>query len=677
MANTHPIRDLGYLAWSNDLAWMEGQSGKRWDVAVKSENQRFARALAPLKNRVREFQRDLEAASESEKGKAWKWSGWAVKKAEYSPVETWCMPHTSFSVDAWDADAAGDHFAAAVAVEGGYERFNLQIYSVDKKNKTKAKPELINTIERVGPYAAFLNKKTLIYLGSEADHRYNSVHAYDVRSGKTTTLFELSDSPKTHNLELRRVEDGSVSVIESDFVDERLGIISESGINWVTEASKIIVLAHDTWIKDGKTSLGLPSPFTDYLEAISLKGGWAVTLSHGIRTLWKLGSNGVNPRSMVYIWGEIHYDVREPTRLSVSDMRYEPYTIETGGKDWKLSNTLPYPFVSAYYNTVAPTFVVTSQIFGEKPKGLLVTAYGAYGFPTKIGRLVQRWSPLLKAGWAIASVAVPGSGDHNLAWRFQGQATGRKIAVDTLCYTVKDLQEELGIEPAKTALYGRSAGGLLVAAVLNESPGLVGALYMESPYVDAMRTMTNPKFPLTVLESKEFGAGTNPTDVISLGAWSPMERIPSEGYPGVFMVARTDMADLEVYPYEVLKYITRARGEGAKGQPKLLSITTDKGHFTTDQETRAEDLALLDKYIGSNKNLSNKYKMNAVTMPPMMRKNRSNGMTRKNRDRKDKNRANKNRSNKNRSNKNRSNKNRSNKNRKNKNRTNRNRKNRN
>jgi oligopeptidase B len=248
-------------------------------------------------------------------------------------------------------------------------------------------------------------------------------------------------------------------------------------------------------------------------------------------------------------------------------------------------------------------------------------------------------------------VAVPGSGDHNLAWRFQGQATGRKIAVDTLCATVKDLQEEFGVGPAETALYGRSAGGLLVAAVLNESPGLVGALYMESPYVDAMRTMTNPKFPLTVLESKEFGSGTNPTDVISLGAWSPMERIPTEGYPGVFMVARTDMADLEVYPYEVLKYIKRARSKGSKGQPKLLSISTDKGHFTTDQETRAEDLALLDNYIGSNKNLSNKYKMN--------------GVTRKNRNRANKSRANKNRANKNRSNKNRANKNRSNKNRRN------------
>jgi len=647
MANTHPIRDLGYLAWSNDLAWMERQSGKRWDSTIKGENNRFARALAPLRSRIREFQRDLDRASESEYDTPRKWSGWTIKYAEYSPIESWSKPSTGFSVDAWDADAAGDHFAAAVPVEGGYERFNLDIYSVDKRKGHKTKLQPIKTIERVGPHVAFLNKRTLIYLGSEADHRYNTVHAYDIQSGTTRLLFELSDSPKTHNLELRRVEDGSVSVIDSDFVTERLGIISEGNINWVTKASKIIVLAHDTWIKDGKTSLGLPSPFTDYLEAMSLKGGWAITLSHGIRTLWKLGSNDAATKAMVYIWGEIHYDVRDPTRLSVTDMRYEPYTIETFGTEginWKLTKALPYPFVCAYYNTVAPTFVVTRQTLGSKPKGLLVTAYGAYGFPTKIGRLVPRWLPLLKAGWAIASVAVPGSGDHNLAWRFQGQATGRKIAVDTLCAAVKDLQEEFGIEPAETALYGRSAGGLLVAAVLNESPGLVGALYMESPYVDAMRTMTNPKFPLTVLESKEFGSGTNPTDVISLGAWSPMERIPTEGYPDVFMVARTDMADLEVYPYEVLKYITRARAE--RGQPKLLSITTDKGHFTTDQKTRAEDLALLDKYLDSNKNLNNKYKMV--------------GMMRKNRNRTNKNRANKNR---NRTNKNR-NRNRTNKNRK-------------
>ena len=365
---------------------------------------------------------------------------------------------------------------------------------------------------------------------------------------------------------------------------------------------------------------------------------------------------------MVYVWGEIHYDVRDPDRLCVTDMRYEPYTIITNGPNWKLTKTESHPFICAYYNTVAPTFVVTSQVFGESPKGLLVTAYGAYGTPTKIGRLVQRWRPLLKAGWAIASVAVPGSGDHDLAWRFQGQATGRKIAVGTLCATVKDLQEELGVGPGETALYGRSAGGLLVSAVLSEAPGLVKGLYVESPYVDAMRTMTNPKFPLTVLESKEFGVGTNPADVISLGAWSPMERIPRNGYPDIFVVARTDMADLEVYPYEVLKYITRVRGPHSsltKGQAKLLSISADKGHFTTDQQTRAEDLALLDNWLVANKNRSKKYKM--PSRRNMTRKNKT--MMRKNKDRKDKDRKDKDRKDKNRTNKNRNRKNRSRRNR--------------
>ena len=630
MANINPLRDLGYLAWSNDLSWMEKQSGKRWDALVKNENERFSKALRPLKRRILEFKRDLESVVKYEKDKSWKWSGWTIKKAEYSPIETWTRQPVNFSVDTWDADAAGDYFAAAVPVEGGYERFALHIYKLDK---TKVKQVPIKTIERVGPYVAFLNKNSLIYLGSEADHRYNSVHIYDILTQTMKTLFELSDSPKTHNLELRRVEDGSVSIIDSNFITERLGIISEFDINWVTEASKIIVLARDTWIKDGKTSLGLPSPFTDYLEAISLKGGWAITLSYGIRTLWKLGSNDAATKAMVYIWGEVHYDVREPTHLSITDMRYEPYTIKTVGTNWKLTKTSPHPFVCAYYNTVSPTFVITNQTFGGKPKGLLVTAYGAYGFPTKVGRLVQRWIPLLKAGWAIASVAVPGSGDHDLAWRFQGQGAGRKVAVDTLCAAVKDLQEELNVFPGETALYGRSAGGLLVSAVLNESPNLVGALYMESPYVDAMRTMTNPKFPLTVLESKEFGSGTTPADVISLGAWSPMERIPTKGYPGVYMVARTDMSDLEVYPYEVLKYIIRARGKATKSQPKLLSITTDKGHFTTDQETRAEDLALLDNYIDSKKNLINKYKMNGVTRRNRSDRNRSDRNRDRNRNR--------------------------------------------
>jgi protease II len=440
-----------------------------------------------------------------------------------------------------------------------------------------------------------LNSSSLVYLRSEADHRYNSLWIWSYKTGEHKKLYEISDPTK--NLALRRLENGSVAVVVDDFINEELGFIYETHVEWYKpNMKKALVMAfdhHTVLVNPIGSDFHRYLP-NDFLEAASKSAGWAITRSYGIRTLWD--THARNAKAMIYVWGEITYDSRDPTHLSVCDVRYEPYTVIIKGSKWSLTKTKAYPFVCSYYNTKAPTFVVSPNNTRVKPRGLLVTAYGAYGFPTKIGRIVRRWRPLLEAGWAIASVAVPGSGDHDLAWRFAGQRTKRKLAVDTLVAAVRDLQEELGIPAQVTALYGRSAGGLLVTAVVAEDPKLVGALYIESPYVDALRTLTNPRFPLTVLESNEFGIGTNPVDVISLARWSPMERIPAKGYPNLFVVARTDMSDLEVYPYEPLKYVTRVRGQSGS-QPKLIYISSDQGHFTTTDRTRAEDLALLDEFV--------------------------------------------------------------------------------
>jgi oligopeptidase B len=156
-------------------------------------------------------------------------------------------------------------------------------------------------------------------------------------------------------------------------------------------------------------------------------------------------------------------------------------------------------------------------------------------------------------------VAVPGSGDADLAWRLAGQRENRFHAIQTFIETVKDLQEEFSLTPSKIVLYGRSAGGLLVTAAVGQNPGLVGGIYIESPYVDVLRTISNPFYSLSKLETKEFGIGSNPTDIISTGRWSPMERIPTEGYPDLFVIARTDLRDLEVDQIrkELLKLIKK------------------------------------------------------------------------------------------------------------------------
>jgi oligopeptidase B len=226
---------------------------------------------------------------------------------------------------------------------------------------------------------------------------------------------------------------------------------------------------------------------------------------------------------------------------------------------------------------------------------------------------------------------VPGSGDDTKQWIKDGQRLNRLNAIEMLTKSVKSMQEEFGIGPLNTTLYGRSAGGLLVASVTIRTPGLVGSLYMESPYLDVLRTISNPDLPLTKLENSEYG--TSPINLITTAEWSPMEHIPKKGIPGLFVIARTDLTDLQVLPYEPLKFIQRVRGSNSQNYlTKLIYVHNGLGHFTTTFKSRAEDLALLESSGARIKNLEYKYKM-AIT-----RKNRS--MTRKNR----KNRNRKNRS---------------------------------
>jgi len=619
-----PIRDLGFLAWKNDLSWMESQIGPRWASAVAFENKQFADSLKPIQPLIRSFTRDLDLAHG--KSEPWTHKKWSVKQSAFSPVQTWS--YKNFRLEAWDADTAKSYLAAAVQDKGGYERFSLEIYKGTQR---------VQLVQNVGPQLAFLhsetNPYTVAYLGSDADHRYNSLRTIHSKTGEIKILYELPPD-LTQNLDLRRLEDGTACIIKSDFITEELGIISGDTVNWVAKGASILPITKDIWIKDNKSSLGLPD---EQIESISLKGEWAVTIANGIRTVWSI--KDAKATSQIFVWGELTYDVRDPTTISISDIRYTPYNVNTQTYPWTLTPFKAQPFVCSYYNAKAPAFVVFDNDRGlQGVRGLLVTGYGAYGTPTKIGGLIKRWLPLLKSGWAIASVAVPGSGDNDLAWRRAGQRENRFKAIKTFIEAVRDLQEEFSVPSQRTALYGRSAGGLLVTAAVGQDPGLVGAIYVESPYVDVLRTISNPFYSLSKLETKEFGIGSNPTDMISSAAWSPMERIPEEGYPDLFVVARSDKADLEVYPYEILKYISRVRGK-MNPKTKLLYISENKGHFTTSEKTRAEDLALLETWL-SKKNVGDKYKM---ANKNRSRKNRN--VTRKNKNRKNKasrkNRANK------------------------------------
>jgi oligopeptidase B len=126
---------------------------------------------------------------------------------------------------------------------------------------------------------------------------------------------------------------------------------------------------------------------------------------------------------------------------------------------------------------------------------------------------------------------------------------------------------------------------------------------MEVPYVDVLQTAGNPALPLTPLEYNEFG---NPRrrieDLEALLELSPYQNVPPEGVPGVAVLCRTAAHDMQVYPYEAVKWIQALRGKDStkKEAPKLLYIRSGQGHFTRDDGLfmeRAQDFLFFSERI--------------------------------------------------------------------------------
>jgi protease II len=240
-------------------------------------------------------------------------------------------------------------------------------------------------------------------------------------------------------------------------------------------------------------------------------------------------------------------------------------------------------------------------------KALLIYVYGAYGSSSAIEWPYKTWYSLLQRKWAIVYALVRGGGDVTMNWANQGRLDNRHHSIDDFEAVIKAAQLKTGITAKHTVIYGRSAGGVPVGAMVSRYPDgqLMGAAYTEVPYVDMLRDTTNPELPLTVGEYKEFGnPRENILDFAELLHVSPIDTLPADGAPGVFVLSRVGLLDLQVYSYESFKWIQLLRGntEVVGLDPKGKYVIYDKGEahqYSKEHSipTHATDMALLDAWV--------------------------------------------------------------------------------
>jgi hypothetical protein len=243
--------------------------------------------------------------------------------------------------------------------------------------------------------------------------------------------------------------------------------------------------------------------------------------------------------------------------------------------------------------------LLTSAKSQRKPRRLMVAAYGAYGTSTNLD--TTRWIPWLDAGWAVALAFVRGGGDSNESWAELGRMSGKLFAVGDFEACIKDLQRRTHCGPEHTCIFGRSAGGLLIGNLLSKYPtgDLFHCVYAEAPYVDLLKTASNPALPLTEYEYKEFAnPRKGPAEFEQALRMSPIHSLPAGGAPGVHVLCRSGKNDIQVYPYEALKWILTLRGN-REDTTKILHVNSQY-HSTYGAEMYleyAEDFLIINNWL--------------------------------------------------------------------------------
>ncbi len=592
-----PVRTTQFASWFDPDAWMESMRGHKWDTLLREEaaNVRQITSQTGVKRRLSQFRVSYESAH-SGNGSSFFQCGPASVKWFNNFFKEWSYLGSSSTHEARDLTCLGQTIYATQDIGKGAERFQLQCW----KDGRASKPSW--TKQPVGPDVAVKGER-VYYLGVTNKLIYHTLYSCDADTGKNERLMYQEHNPMV-NLSLEKQPDGRLLLVCDNSQDVTVYEIQSTGTLKRTERFPTL---HSMVMPIGEYGICFMWP----------KQGLLLTKHHGTRTLWRVYSNQSVKKLLTIPAGEITVDpfcawqgsLPCMIRVDQPDKGVGMYCLEEDGTFSLQRPILPtgletHRFSTKSYDGMEVHGCITF-LTGSPPKKCLVIGYGAYGLPTSVSSVAHRWAPLVQNGWAIVHTFLRGGGDHTEEWGKEGRLDGRKKTIEDFLSLIHSVQMKYTFSPTQTAIYGRSAGGLLVGGSLGKHPDgkLFSAVYTEVPYVDELRTTTNPELPLTVLESNEFGAPAKRlSDFLSVGRLSPANTAAVQGAPDIFVWARTAEHDSQVFAYEPVKWVRRLRATGgvdAKG-PKLVVVEQGQGHFTPPEATVQQwtlDAAVLDAWM--------------------------------------------------------------------------------
>ena len=257
--------------------------------------------------------------------------------------------------------------------------------------------------------------------------------------------------------------------------------------------------------------------------------------------------------------------------------------------------------VPARDGTLIPTEILyakSTRPTGDNPT--LIEAYGAYGI-----RLDQGFQPsllaFLDAGGIMVYAHVRGGGEKGDAWHRAGQKATKpntwRDAIDVAEYLVR----KRWTSPRYLALWGTSAGGIMVGRAITERPDLFAAAIGEVGCFNPLRMELTANGPGNDVE---FGTVKKEDEFRALYAMDSYHHVlDGARYPAVLCI--TGANDQRVEPWMVGKFAARLQAASTSGKPVLLRVDYSSGHYASNKkagiEKRADIYAFVLHFAGKGR----------------------------------------------------------------------------
>jgi prolyl oligopeptidase len=303
-----------------------------------------------------------------------------------------------------------------------------------------------------------------------------------------------------------------------------------------------------------------------------------------------LGSVTETPNEGLFLWGEpeskelfySYTDFSHPPQNQRCDLArgrcepFQPVKLAFDPDEYATEQV----FFRSKDGTRIPMFVSFKKGWQRKagPRPTLLYGYGGFEYAqvpsfarVELAVPALAW---MEQGGLYAVANLRGGGEYGKAWHEAGIKQRKQNVFDDFIAAAQYLIRQGYTTTPQLAIHGRSNGGLLVGAVMNQKPELFGAAVADVGVMDMLRFH---KFTIGYAWVDDYGSSDDPKGFQYLYKYSPYHNLkPGTKYPAV-LVTTADHDD-RVVPGHSFKYIAALQAAQTGDKPVLIRIDVKSGH---------------------------------------------------------------------------------------------------